>query len=82
MDKLRKEAEDYAEFWGMYNNLKTWSEMSPNDVCILDFIAGANSNYVKTKIIQSQIDLLYEFNTTLAISDRIENLKKQLNELL
>jgi hypothetical protein len=69
MIDINKEAEEYAKK-GCWEGVRKSS-----------FIAGANSKYVKAKIIQAQIDLLHEFNSTAGIVDRIDNLQNQLNQL-
>ena len=84
MKTLQQEAEEHSrKMWGVY-----YDDMHP-DVAITeplgkisekDFIAGANSNYVKRQIIEAQIRVLRK-STYAGYSDLLEELEAQLKEL-
>ena len=81
MIDLNKEAEEYAKSIHKNHVLKTFREYSKND-----FIAGANSKFVKKQILQAQINLcnsaLDWSNIQDETSEYIENKLKQLQQEL
>jgi hypothetical protein len=76
MIDVNKEAEEYA-----YNLAYETSQ-------IQGFLAGANSKYVKAKIIQAQIDVLKSIGTihdetcmSQRVTNKIKELQQQLKQL-
>lgn len=71
MIDLNQEAEKYTNIvWGNYKNdvfkhNDIITDKTLSDITIKDFISGANSKYVQTKIIQAQIDILNSLDTKL-----------------
>ena len=81
MKDLEKEAERYIkrkEYFGSYNG----NSLSPEDRYDMNiFIAGANSKYVKRKIIQAKIDVLEELGYREEDSEHLVELIQELSSL-
>jgi hypothetical protein len=82
MIDLNKEAEEYADFKHDYVPMCFGNKF--NKITKRDFIAGANSKYVKQQILQAQIDFIT--NEMVAINWDIrkiyvEELQEQLKKL-
>lgn len=78
MTQLEKEAEEYENSFGE----------GANGTESIDFIAGANSKYVKKKIIEAQIEVLNKIKEhyqervgTGMVWNKIQELQQQLKEL-
>jgi hypothetical protein len=74
MIEINKEAEEYAYQLGVYDSK-----------LVRPFIAGHNSKATQAKILQAQIDILYEFRdyveSSSIFNDRIFKLQQELKDL-
>jgi hypothetical protein len=80
MIEINKEAEEYVK-----NNYTDYLDKIERFLVQEDFIAGHNSKATQAKILQAQIDILYEFRdyveSSSIFNDRIFKLQQQLKEL-
>jgi hypothetical protein len=94
MIDINKEAEEYVKEWCLINSYNErdmiHSHSLPNyettiSLLTKGFIAGHNSKATQAKIIQAQIDILYEFRdyveNSSIFNDRIFKLQEQLKQL-
>lgn len=83
MIDLNKEAEEYSnKIWGGYVNDvfkhdDIITDKTLKEITTTDFIAGANSKFVKQQILQAQINPLLKYQQKLGGYDALSGLLKQ-----